>query len=90
MPAIAPCEDAWVTDGRNAAFTRLQVPADNAGDRAFVGQGQGGVELRRRTLRQFLGLRGAHKEGEVGTAVQFREGWDVVHTVYLYSYEPPR
>lgn len=59
-------------------------------DRAFVGQGERGVELGGRALRQFLRLRGAHEEGEVGTAVQFREGWDVVHTVYLYSHEPLR
>ena len=43
---------------------------DNAGDRAFIGQGQGRIELRGGPLDKFFGLGRADKESEVGVAVQ--------------------
>lgn len=80
-------QDLTADDEVQSALARLQVPPHHASDRTFVCDRQRRVELGRGPPHQFFGLRGAHEEGEAGTAMQFGKRRRVErHTVYLYSH----
>jgi hypothetical protein len=57
-----------------AELLRLGMRAHQPRHRAFVGDGQRGVAQRMGARHQFLGVRGADLEAEVGAAVQLRVG----------------
>ena len=57
-------------DELQAAVLRRHVRAHDAGNRALVGDREGGIAECVRLLHQLVGMRGAAQEGEVGEAVQ--------------------
>ena len=68
------------------------MPAHDARDRAFVGQRERGIAQRLRALDQFLRVRRAAQEREIGEAVQFGVGGSIAasqrrqHSIpYVYT-----
>ena len=73
LHAIGQRELAADDELQSAGFGR-QMGADDAAERAFVGDGEGGIALRMGAFDQLLRVRCATQEGEVRQAVQLGVG----------------